>query len=301
MEATRYWVEIILDPSENFEMVEIRAVASGLVYQGQWAQRRQLFSLMSKIGTDPTREATEMLALLRGHEVIIPLPEELLELLADNRPSIHRGRPSIASYPKGAKAAYLKLLEIEDKMDGEEYELVHLYLLQVAEAQASHNIEMSQKQTLQWIVNHWHLGDVGCAQALDPRQRRQATAGFDVSTRTPRRPSRSFEERHTVPHASAPTPTPPVREHSIPQPELQPRSPEPTKAARQAPTPLPLSAQTPPGTPAQPDSAPETIQTNMSIEEEPEVVQPNVSTTRHESAAMDDLRAAVAKLRGPLL
>jgi len=297
MEAKRYWVEIILDPSENFEMVEIRAVASGLVYQGQWAQRRQLFSLMSKIGTDPTREATEMLALLRGHAVIIPLPKELHELIADTRPSIHRRRPSIRWYPKGAKAAYLKLLEIEDKMDGEDYELVHLYLLQVAEAQANHNIEMTQKQTLQWIADHWDLGDVGCAQALDPKRRRQTTPDFDVSTRTPRRPSHAFNERFTAPKeaqetVSVPTPAPLTREHSTPQPKPQPRSPEPTETA--PPDPLPLSDQMSSVGSTQPDSAPEHARTNMSSEEETDGIQPNVPMT------MEDLRATMAFLREPL-
>ena len=257
MEPARYWIEVAVDPNDNPDMVGIRLAASGLVSQGHWSQGSYLYALSSRIGGDPTREATETVRLMRGYGMVGELPDEVRALLATDLLPFQTLRLSIAWYPNGAKDLYLNLLKIEDTMPGEDYELVHLYLLKTAETQANLNVEMDGRQTLQWIVDHWHLGDVGCAQALARRSQSQGggnspseptTRGHHeilANTLAPRRPSRAvYSPRPTADHlpheANSPTPTlerttrqPAPREATAPTPALERTARQPAPNQRE--------------------------------------------------------------------
>jgi len=178
METMNYWISARIADGDTFEMVSIRAVAASISYEQTtaWSASTYLFELpTTRIGRDPTHVATETIKLLSGHGLIEDLPAEVRALLSDKRTELQSNRPAIEWYPPGAKTLYLKLLGVEDAVPGETYELVHLYLLKLAEVQANLNLQMDGNESLRWIVDHWDLGDVGCAQALDPSHRRQAT------------------------------------------------------------------------------------------------------------------------------
>ncbi len=158
MENNRH-LRISLDPREVHE-VSIRGQAAGLCF---WI--RQAFI------ADPEREivvvalgsqadAHRAEQVLAGRTAAIPVPERILrELAKRDREAVPRELVD-SKYGHGAYELERALLSNFNPCMPT-IQLIHLYLFRLSRKRT-----LDVQQTIQWLLDFWHLGDVGCSNAV---------------------------------------------------------------------------------------------------------------------------------------
>ncbi len=164
-----YWIEVpITQKQEEGQLAESDKVDIRLRAAGHGSTRindsefgyGRLVGLTKHVGEDPEGEASHMIRVVRGEANAIPLPEPLSALVQE---WTRDGEPE-----QGYDALQAICLASPNDVD-----LVSLYATSLMSVRYNLFPDMSMLDILIWLVDHWKLGDDGCAAALRSRARRK--------------------------------------------------------------------------------------------------------------------------------
>lgn len=175
-----YWIELAKgDPCLAINRgvaARIRADAAG--YRERIERQLSLmFKVYVSIGSNAEDSIQRAEAILRGLVPAMELPGELVNFLDEEIPE---GSITL-SFTEGLLATFYKTgandvnekvrMHFDEKDYGETISLIELYLTKLSIIQREWGLNMTAKETLEWLIEHWHLGDEGCAAAFVKRYR----------------------------------------------------------------------------------------------------------------------------------
>jgi len=196
MKALQFWIEVEIGPDDNVDDYEIRTnVIRRRGLDGYHSQKqglyRYLYELSVPLDKDPRAEAMRVVQALRGYAAVLPLPQQIRNLLDEETPD-REDDPYVEKwFPPGALSVHKKMTRLdEEEIYGDALAVLHIYLRKVARVQLDRKLRMDGDETLGWIIDHWELGDQGCAEALDQRRKPRGKP-----RKRPRKSERSLDHR----------------------------------------------------------------------------------------------------------
>lgn len=176
-----YWIEVpITHRLEEGQLAESDKANIRLQAAGHWGTRivndsefgyGRLVGLTKRLGEDPEGEATLVTRVVRGEANAIPLPEPLSLLVQE---WTRDGEPEQRS----------DSLNAIRQASPSHFDLVSLYVDSLVSVQEELFPDMRVLDLLIWLVDHWKLGDDGCAAALRSRAGRKQPK---IESETPQR------------------------------------------------------------------------------------------------------------------